>query len=88
VTWGEAAGSRYEVKVLVRAFDRKWLLKDLTTLVAQAEVNIPSIGSQIDPVRGYAEITLGLQVRDFAQLSELLGKLHALPGVQDVRRLG
>jgi GTP pyrophosphokinase len=88
VNWGEAAGSRYEVKVLVRAFDRKWLLKDLTNLVAQAEVNIPSIGSQVDTARGFAEITLGLQVRDFAQLSELLGKLHALPGVQDVRRLG
>jgi GTP pyrophosphokinase len=88
VNWGEAANARYEVKVLVRAYDRKWLLKDLTTLVAQADVNIPSVASQIDSARGTAEITLGLQVRDFAQLSELLGRLHALPGVQDVRRLG
>jgi GTP pyrophosphokinase len=88
VNWGEAANARYEVKVVVRAYDRKWLLKDLTTLVAQAEINIPSIASQIDSSRGTAEITLGLQVRDFAQLSDLLGRLHALPGVQDVRRLG
>ena len=88
VNWGEGAGARYEVKVLVRAFDRKWLLKDLTTLVAQAEVNIPSIASHIDGAGGTAEITLGLQVRDFAQLSALLGQLHALPGVQEVRRLG
>jgi GTP pyrophosphokinase len=88
VNWGEGAHARYEVRVQVRAFDRKWLLKDLTTLVAQAEVNIPSIASQIDSARGTAEITLGLHVRDFAQLSELLGRIHALPGVQDVRRLG
>ena len=88
VNWGEAANARYEVKVLVRAYDRKWLLKDLTTLVAQADINSPSVASQIDSARGTAEITLGLQVRDFAQLSDLLGRLHALPGVQEVRRLG
>jgi GTP pyrophosphokinase len=88
VNWGQAASSRYEASVQIRAFDRKWLLKDITNVIAQAEVNILSISSHTDEARGLAEIRLTLRVSDFEQLSQLLGKLDAVPGVQDARRLG
>ena len=88
VNWGDAITSRYEAKVLVRAYDRKWLLKDLTNIVAQSDVSILSIGSQIDSASGQAEIALALKVSDYQQLSELLARLNAVPGVQDARRLG
>jgi GTP pyrophosphokinase len=88
VSWGQAASSRYEVSVQIRAFDRKWLLKDITNLIAQAEVNILGISSQADESRGLADIRLTLKVSDFEQLSQLLGRLDAVPGVQDARRLG
>lgn len=88
VNWGNAASSRYEVSVQIRAFDRKWLLKDLTNVIAQAEVNILGISSQADESRGLADIRVTLKVSDFEQLSQLLGRLDAVPGVQDARRLG
>jgi len=88
VNWGEAATSRYEVNILVRAYDRKWLLKDITNIIAQAEVNILGVNSRTDEVRGLAEIGFVLKVSDYEQLSELLGKIDAVPGVQDARRLG
>ena len=88
VNWGQPASSRYEVSVQIRAFDRKWLLKDLTNVIAQSEVNIIGISSQADESRGLAEIRVTLKVSDFEQLSQLLGKLDAVPGVQDARRLG
>jgi GTP pyrophosphokinase len=88
VNWGRVEGSRYEVNVLIRAYDRKWLLKDLTNLIAQAEINILGMNSQVDATRGLAEIRLALNVSDFQQLSELLGRLNAVPGVQEARRLG
>ncbi len=88
VNWGQAASSRYEVSVQIRAFDRKWLLKDVTNVIAQAEVNILGISSQADESRGLADIRLTLKVGDFEQLSQLLGRLDAVPGVQDARRLG
>ncbi len=72
----------------IRAFDRKWLLKDVTNVIAQAEVSILGITSHADESRGLAEIRLTLKVSDFEQLSQLLGKLDAVPGVQDARRLG
>ena len=88
VNWGQAASSRYEVSVQIRAFDRKWLLKDVTNVIAQAEVNILGISSRADEARGLADIRVTLKVGDFEQLSQLLGRLDAVPGVQDARRLG
>ncbi len=88
VNWGEAATSRYEVNIVVRAYDRKWLLKDITNVIAQAEVNILGVNSRTDEAHGLAEIGLVVKVSDYEQLSELLGKIDAVPGVQDARRLG
>ena len=88
VNWGQGETSRYEVGVQIRAHDRKWLLKDLTNVIAQAEVSILGIQSQSDDARGLVDLRLSLRVSDFGQLSQLLGKLDAVAGVQDARRLG
>lgn len=88
VNWGESDKSRYLVNVVVRAFDRKWLLKDITNIIGQNEVQIQGVDSKIDSSHGMAEINFLLKVNDFEQLSDLLGRLNAVPGIQEARRLG
>jgi len=88
VNWGQADKSRYLVNVVVRAFDRKWLLKDITNIIGQNEVQIQGVESKIDGSHGMAEINFLLKVTDFEQLSDLLGRLNAVPGIQEARRLG
>jgi len=87
VEWGVAGGG-YEVDVQIRALDRKSLLKDITTLIAQEDANVTDI--QSDNVRGSGHVLLRLRLRvaDYGQLSTLLGKLDALPGVEEARRSG
>ncbi|MEO6172355.1 MAG: bifunctional (p)ppGpp synthetase/guanosine-3',5'-bis(diphosphate) 3'-pyrophosphohydrolase, partial [Arenimonas sp.] len=88
VNWGQSDKSRYLVNVVVRAFDRKWLLKDITNIIGQNEVQIQGVDSKIDGSHGMAEINFLLKVIDFEQLSDLLGRLNAVPGIQEARRLG
>ena len=88
VNWGQSDKSRYLVNVVVRAFDRKWLLKDITNIIGQNEVQIQGVESKIDGSHGMAEINFLLKVTDFEQLSDLLGRLNAVPGIQEARRLG
>ncbi|KAF1715276.1 GTP diphosphokinase [Pseudoxanthomonas yeongjuensis] len=87
VEWGVAGGG-YEVDVQIRALDRKSLLKDITTLIAQEDANVTDI--QSDNVRGSGHVLLRLRLKvtDYGQLSTLLGKLDALPGVEEARRSG
>lgn len=87
VTWGHAGGS-YAVDVAIQALDRKSLLKDITTLIAQEGIHIHAIASRNDEGRGLARLRLTLKVADFGQLSRVLARLSAIPGVGDARRLG
>ncbi|WP_411851863.1 RelA/SpoT family protein [Stenotrophomonas sp. LGBM10] len=87
VEWGQAGGG-YEVDVVVEAVDRRWLLKDITNLIAQEDAYVLDIHSDNVRNSGRAHLRLRLKVSDYGQLSTLLGKLDALPGVSEARRLG
>jgi len=85
VEWGRA-GSGYEVDVELLALDRKWLLKEVTNTIAQENAHVSSIRSDAERRGGGVRLNLRLRVADFGQLSSLLGKLAALPGVERARR--
>lgn len=87
VSWGSREDGKYEVSILIRAYDRKWLLKDLTNIIAQANVNIVGVNT-LSQGGATAELKMNLKVSDFGQLSTLLGKLDAVPGVMEARRFG
>lgn len=84
VEWGQRGGG-HEAGLLLEAIDRKGLLKELTNLVAQEDVHVLDIHSEA--LRGQRmRLRLRLRVQDYGQLSRLLGKLEALPGVESTRR--
>ncbi|MES2857839.1 MAG: bifunctional (p)ppGpp synthetase/guanosine-3',5'-bis(diphosphate) 3'-pyrophosphohydrolase [Pseudomonadota bacterium] len=86
VEWGARSGG-HEVSVRIDAIDRKWLLKDVTTLIAQLGVNV--LGLHADQARGgHGRVRLQLRVRvaDYGQLGLLLGRIESLPGVASAQR--
>ena len=87
VDWGRGGAASYAVDLVLHAFDRKWLLKDVTNVIAQAGVNILALDSRADDAKGLAELRLAVRVADFGQLSDLLGRLGSLPGVREARRV-
>ncbi len=90
VEWDGARGGSHEVDLLVDALDRKWLLKDLTNLIAQEDVHVLDIHSNrsgSESARGgLVRLRLRLRVADYGQLSRLLGKLEGVPGIERARR--
>lgn len=86
VEWGSRRREQ-EVGIRIEGVDRKWLLKDITTLVAQVGVHVASLHAE--PVRGghgRVRVQLRARVADFGQLGQLLSRLEALPGIQSARR--
>ena len=86
VEWSDAKAAAREVDLLVDAVDRKWLLKDVTNLIAQEDAHVLDIHS--DARGGSVRLRLKLRVADFGHLSRLLGKLEGLDGVDSARRAG
>lgn len=87
VEWGREGGQSYSVEVLVRAWDRKWLLKDLTTVIGSSNVHILSVGTRVEEATNRAELRFTLKVGDFEQLGQLLAKIEAVPAVLEARRM-
>ena len=85
VDWG-SKGSGYEVDVEVLALDRKWLLKEVSNVIAQANAHVTSISSQLERNGAHVRLRIRLRVNDYGQLSSLLGKLSSLPGVEHAQR--
>jgi GTP pyrophosphokinase len=85
VEWGRK-GSGYEVDVEVLALDRKWLLKEVSNAIAQANAHVSSMSSQLERNGARVRLRARLRVSDYGQLSTLLGKLAALPGVEHAQR--
>ena len=88
VEWGRAAAQAYEVDIELRGYDRKGLQKDVVGVISNASINIIASSSRMFARTGEVEMRFTLRVRDFEQLSTLLGKLVALPNVVDARRIG
>ncbi|HEY5559903.1 MAG TPA: bifunctional (p)ppGpp synthetase/guanosine-3',5'-bis(diphosphate) 3'-pyrophosphohydrolase [Steroidobacteraceae bacterium] len=86
VDWGKAGAKRYPVEIIVHAMDRRALLRDVTTLVAEEKINIERLTSRGDPAQGSADLSLRIAVAGLEELSRLLARLSALPGVLSARR--
>jgi GTP pyrophosphokinase len=87
VEWGEVPVRAYVVDIAVRGYDRKGLHKDVTGVISTAGTPIVASASRVHARTGEVDMRFTVRVRDFEQLSALLGKLEALPNVIDVRRL-
>jgi GTP pyrophosphokinase len=87
VEWGGGRAQAYDVDVLVRGYDRKWLHKDVTNVIAAANVHLIAVNTRVDAAAGLATMNFAVRVADFEQLSMLLARLAAVPNVIEARRL-
>jgi len=87
VEWGGARSQSYEVDLLVRGYDRKWLHKDVTNVIAAGNAHLLAVNTRVDSGTGLATMNFAVRVADFEQLSALLGRLAAVPNVIEARRM-
>ncbi|MBT8049248.1 MAG: bifunctional (p)ppGpp synthetase/guanosine-3',5'-bis(diphosphate) 3'-pyrophosphohydrolase [Xanthomonadales bacterium] len=87
VQWGAKQETRYSVEILVRAFDRRDLIRDISTVLSTSETQVTDISSRLDETLDEVTIRLKVRVRDYVQLSDLLSRLGSVSNVIEVRRL-
>lgn len=86
VEWGGRGGQAYEVDILVRGYDRKGLLKDVSSAISAADAHVLAASTRLDRDHGLAEMSFAVRVSDFGQLTGLLNRVAALPNVIEARR--
>ena len=89
VDWGQPNDQQlYPVTIVVEAWDRDGLLRDIATAVADERVSMASAKAETDSNSGHATITATLRIAGIDQLSRIFARVERVKGVQEVRRQG
>lgn len=86
VSWGETRQHTYPVTIEILAFDRQGLLRDITSVLANEQVNVTGAKTQTSPRTHVATLKLVIEVPSLDKLSNVLSKLMQVPNVSRVRR--
>jgi GTP pyrophosphokinase len=86
VTWEESGKDTYPVSLQLVAYDRSGLLRDITAVVANEDVNVAALTSEFDQGEQMAHVRLTVEVTDLAQLGRVMDRLSHLANVVEVRR--
>lgn len=86
VRWRNDSGAKLPVEISVLAYDRRGLVRDLTDVVASADIGIEALETTTDRAKGTARTVMRVSVVDTAQLSKLLRALSGVANVLAARR--
>jgi len=84
VSWGEIHDV-YPVDVQIDAWDRVGLLRDITTVVAEAKVNISSMNTTDH--NDITSVFATIEITNMTQLTQLLSKIQGVRGVISATRI-
>lgn len=80
--------AKFDVTISLQAVDRRWLLKDITNVIAQEEAYVLAVNTETQRRPEHVKLRFRLRIINHQQLVGLLAKLSAVPGVDDVQRIG
>lgn len=89
VDWSDDADSaRITTRLLIEAFDRRGLLRDISDLIAEEHLSIEGVTSNTDPDDRIARFEVRFSVKDVSELARVQRRLARIPNVFKVRRGG
>jgi GTP pyrophosphokinase len=88
VRWSEQQSqTAYAVDILVIASDRKGLLRDISGVLTNDDIDVIGVNTNSDRRTDTATMRFTVEVCNMEQLSRLLSKIEQLPDVNVVKRI-
>ena len=87
VDWPGETVATYPVKVLLRAYDRQGLLRDVSAILTAQRVNIEALSSNTNHRDQTTQTTMTIHVSSLEQLSRVLDLFTQLPNVFEAHRV-
>jgi len=87
VAWNaHSKQSRYVVDIVVEAYDRKGLLRDITSVFTHADVDVLAVKTRSDKRHERAKMRFSVEISELAELERVMSQLAQVPDVQSVGR--
>jgi RelA/SpoT family (p)ppGpp synthetase len=84
VTWPPESDQTFPVPVLIVAYDREGLMRDIGAVIADENINMSNVN--ISTRQNIATFELTMEIRDLKQLARILAKIEHLPNVVEAFR--
>ena len=85
VQWG-LGGARHTVSVMVKAYDRRGLLRDVSTVITNTDCDVRGMTSDTDEKSGVVTMRLRMDVADMPSLSRVIGRIAQIRNVFEALR--
>lgn len=86
VAWANSDKGKFEGEVQIKAADRKGIINDITHTVAVDKVGLNGINARKGK-NDVVNINLLIEVNNIDELNELMRKIKAIPGVEEIYRV-
>lgn len=89
VHWGVEPQRAYSVKVIIDAYDRSGLLRDISAVLDKMGLNVLAMTTKSDQSNEgvYVRMSTTLEVSSFEQLGTVMARLKEIPNITQVQRL-
>ncbi|MCQ4271440.1 GTP diphosphokinase [Pseudomonas kuykendallii] len=86
VSWGPVPVMTYPVDIVIRAYDRSGLLRDVSQMLLNERINVLAVNTRSNKEDNTASMSLTIEIPGLDALGRLLGRLSQLPNIIEARR--
>ena len=88
VTWqNDNEGGNFVIDIAIEAYDRKNLIRDITSLLSEEKVPILEMNSKSNKKKMTASVALTIETPNIDSMSRVMSKLESLPTIYSVQRV-
>jgi GTP pyrophosphokinase len=87
VQWGDKIRNNYSVDIVIKAYNRRGLVRDISAIVSGEDVDIITIQSLTDKESNKADFRLKIEVPSIDVLGRVLTKIQQIPNIIEVFRV-
>ena len=86
VRWGPVPVQTYPVDIIIRAYDRSGLLRDVSQVLLNEKINVLAVNTRSNKEDSTAAMSLTIEIPGLEALGRLLGRISQLPNIIEARR--
>lgn len=86
VEWAKKPKQLYAVELIIEAYDRHGLLRDITSLLDSQRINVTAMQTRSNRNKHTVDMLITAEIHNFEELSRVLHRINQLPNVASARR--
>ena len=86
VSWGPVPVQTYPVEIVIKAYDRSGLLRDVTQVLLNEKLNVLAVNTHSNKEDNTASMSITVEIPGLDALGRLLARIGQLPNIIEARR--